>query len=135
MNEPMKESTMVEHDRNRTSLSTHDAWPRWANFLIGIWLIISAFAWPHTAGAQANTWILGVLIAIASVWALYTPGARFLNTIFAIWLFFATLVLYRASSATVWHNVIAAVAVFVLSLIPSPPARARTGGQRPLHAA
>lgn len=126
---------MLAHDRNWMSLVTHDAWPRWVNFLIGIWLIISAFAWPHTAGARVNTWILGALIAIASAWAVFMPGARFLNTIFAIWLFFATLVIYHASSATVWNNLIAAVVVFVLSLIPTPPAGARTGGQRPLHAA
>jgi hypothetical protein len=128
---------MVDHDRswqNWTSLATHDAWPRWVNFLIGIWLIISAFAWPHTAGARAHTWILGALIAIASAWAVFMPGARFLNTIFAIWLFFATLVVYHASSTTVWNNLIAAAVVFVLSLIPPPPAGARTGGQRPLHA-
>lgn len=126
---------MVDHNRNWTSLPTQDAWPRWVNFLIGIWLIVSAFVWPHSAGARANTWILGALIAIASAWAVFTPGARFLNTIFAIWLFFATLVIYHASSATVWNNVIAAVVVFVLSLIPSPPTAARTGRQRPLHAA
>ena len=126
---------MVDDNRTWTSLPTQDAWPRWVNFLIGIWLIISAFAWPHSAGARANTWILGALIALASIWAVFTPGARFLNTIFAIWLFFATLVIYHASSATVWNNVIAAVVVFVLSLIPSPPAGARTGRQRPLHAA
>ncbi|HEX3474601.1 MAG TPA: hypothetical protein VHT91_06140 [Kofleriaceae bacterium] len=124
---------MVDYTRTRTSLTAQDAWPRWVNFLIGIWLIISAFAWPHTAGARANTWILGALIAIASIWAVFTPGARFLNTIFAIWLFFATLVIYHASSATVWNNMIAAVIVFVLSLIPSPPG-ARTGRERPIHA-
>jgi hypothetical protein len=104
-------------DRRTSILQAHDAWPRWGNFLIGIWLIISAFAWPHTAGAQANTWILGALIAIGSVWALYAPGARFLTTIFAIWLFFATLAIYHASSATRWNNLIAALVVFVLSLI------------------
>src|SRR3954471_5600697 len=124
----------MDHNRNWTSLSTHVAWPRWAHFVIGIWLIISAFAWPHAAGARANTWILGVLIAIASLWALHTPGARFLNTLFAIWLFFATLVLYHVSGATVWHNLIAAVAVFVLSLIPSPPPRPGAGAHDPLHA-
>lgn len=126
---------MVDYNRSRMSLPTYDAWPRWVNLLIGIWLIISAFAWYHTAGAQTNTWIVGALIAIASIWAMFAPSARFLNTIFAIWLFFATLVIHHGSTATVWNNLIAAVVVFVLSLIPSPPTRARTRGQRPLHAA
>jgi hypothetical protein len=117
------------------SLPTYEAWPRWVNFAIGIWLIISAFAWPHTAGAQTNTWILGALIAIASIWAMFAPSARFLNTLFAIWLFFATLVVHHTSSATLWNNLIAAAVVFVLSLIPNPPAGARTGGRRPLRAA
>lgn len=126
---------MMDDNRHWTRAATHEAWPRWVNLLIGIWLIISAFAWQHGAGARANTWILGALIALASIWALFMPGARFLNTIFAIWLFFATLVVYQASSATVWNNLIAALVVFVLSLIPSPPTGARHGGQRPLHAA
>ncbi|HEX3762276.1 MAG TPA: hypothetical protein VHW23_26425 [Kofleriaceae bacterium] len=126
---------MMDTTRTRMTVPAADAWPRWVNLLIGIWLIISAFAWPHGGGARANTWILGALIAIASIWAMYAPGARFLNTIFAIWLFFATLVIYHASAATVWNNLIAAVIVFVLSLIPTPPTRARAAGQRPLHAA
>jgi len=126
---------MVDDDRRWTRAATHEAWPRWINLLIGIWLIISAFAWQHGAGARASTWILGALIALASIWALFMPGARFLSTVFAIWLFFATLVVYHASSATVWNNLLAAVVVFVLSLIPGPPAGARTRGQRPLHAA
>lgn len=120
-------------DYNRTNLTDQGAWPRWANFLIGIWLIVSAFVWPHTASAQANTWILGVLIAIASIWAMYTPSIRFLNTLFAIWLFFATLVIRHAEPATLWNNLIAAVIVFILSLIPSHAAT-RPGGQHPLHA-
>lgn len=125
---------MVDTTRNRMTVPTGDMWPRWVSLLIGVWLIISAFAWPHAGGARVNTWILGVLIAIASISAMYAPGARFLSTIFAIWLFFATLVIYHAASATLWNNLIAAVIVFVLSLIPTLPAGPRHPG-RPLRAA
>ena len=94
-------------------------WPRWLNLLAGVWLFISAFVWPHTAAAQANTWIVGALIAIASIWAMFAPSVRIVNTILAIWLFFSTLFIYHTSVGTVWNNLILAVVVFVLSLIPS----------------
>lgn len=124
---------MVDDDRTTANLTDQGAWPRWVNFLIGIWLIISAFVWPHTAGAQTNTWILGVLIAIAAIWAMFTPTVRFLNTILALWLFFSTLVIRHTEAATLWNNLICAVVVFVLSLIPSSMAT-RPGGQHPIRA-
>lgn len=114
--------------------SARSAWPRWVSLILGIWLIISAFAWPHTAGEQTNAWILGVLIAIASIWAMFAPGVRFLNTIFSIWLFFATIAIMHSQAGTLWNNLIAAIIVFVMSLIPSGAMTMRTGGRRAIHA-
>ena len=31
---------MADHNRNTMGLPATEAWPRWGNFLIGIWLII-----------------------------------------------------------------------------------------------
>jgi hypothetical protein len=110
------------------------AWPRWISLAVGIWVFISAFVWPHTAGEQTNTWILGVLIVIGSLAAMQMPNVRYLNTLFAIWLFFATLVITHSQAGTLWSNLLSAIVVFVMSLIPSGESTVTTGSQRPLHA-
>jgi hypothetical protein len=117
-----------------TTSSDLTAWPRWINLLIGAWVFISAFVWPHTAGAQTNTWILGALIVLASIWAMNAPRARYVNTVLAIWLFFATAAIGYAHPATGWSNMIAAVVVFILSLIPSSRAHFTPGGHVEAHA-
>ncbi len=95
------------------------AWPRWLNLLLGVWLFISAFVWPHTVASQTNTWILGVLIAAVALAAiLYRPQIRYANTVLAVYLFISTLLFPHVSQATPWNNAIVAVVVFVLSLIP-----------------
>jgi uncharacterized membrane protein len=106
-------------------------WAAGINLVLGVWLFISAFVWPHTMGQQTNTWILGVLIALASAWAMYAPNARYLDTIFAVWLFVSTLVIARHSPATMWNNLIVAIIVFVLSL---PGGVEPVTGRRPVHA-
>ena len=100
---------------------SRDVWPRWVNLVAGIWLFISAFAWPHAEAAQTNTWIVGVLIAIASIWAMFAPAVRFANTIFAIYLFVSAFGFFHENAGTIWNNVIVAVIVFVVSLMPGEP--------------
>lgn len=92
---------------------------RMMNAALGVWLFISAFLWPHTMAQRTNTWILGVLTVIFSVAAMREPRARYLNTILAIWLFISAWALPRISAGTVWNNVLVAIAIFVLSLVPS----------------
>lgn len=106
---------------------------RWVNVAIGIWLFISAFIWPHTTAQQTNTWILGILIALVGLWAMAVPKARFVNTVLAIWLFFATLFLPHETAGTLWNNLIAALVVFLVSLVPTGSSRV-THGTRPVHA-
>ena len=117
------------------SSASSGAWPRGINIVAGIWLFISAFIWPHAANARTNTWILGVLIALAAIIALYAPRVRFLNTLFAIWLFFSTLFIYHLNAGTLWNNIIVSIIVFIVSLIPSRAGgMGRFGAQRPLPA-
>jgi hypothetical protein len=89
------------------------------NTALGVWLFISAFLWPHTVAQRTNTWVLGVLTVIFSVAAMREPRARYLNTILAIWLFISAWALPRMSPGTLWNNVLVAIAIFVLSLVPS----------------
>ena len=107
---------------------------RWVNLVLGVWLFISAFIWPHSQASQTNSWILGAIIALVSVLAMRDAKLRLVNTGAAIWLFISTLVIAHVSSGTYWNNLIVAVAVFILSLAgPSGTwSGLRREGQTPL---
>lgn len=96
---------------------------RGLNVLLGIWLFISAFIWYHTAAERTNTWILGVLCVVFALIAMSTPQARWLNTALSIWLFISVWVLPHSNLGTMWNNALVAIAVFLLSLVPSRPER------------
>jgi hypothetical protein len=94
------------------------AWPGWVPIALGAWLFLSTFLWPHGTGPAANTWIVGLLIVIASVLALRMPWMRWVDTALAIWLFLSTLAMSGATRGTLWNNLIVAALVFVASLVP-----------------
>jgi hypothetical protein len=91
---------------------------RWLNVALGVWLFISAFAWRHTSGARADTWILGILITVFAAGALARPQLRWVTALLAIWLFISSFAMHMRHAA-LWNNVIVAVIVFIASLIPS----------------
>jgi len=91
---------------------------RVVNALLGIWLFLSAFVWPHDSAQRTDTWILGILAVVFSFVAMRVPAARFANTVLAIWLFVSAFALHHAVAGTVWNNAIVAVAIFFLSLVP-----------------
>lgn len=111
--------------------------PRIVNVILGVWLFISAFAWPHTHAQMTNTWILGVLCVIFALVAMAVPWVRYLNTLLAIWLFISAWALPMESPGTVWNNVLVAIAIFVVSLVPSGATDRRgfIGGTAPPRAA
>lgn len=97
------------------------SWPRVVNVILGVWLFISAFVWPHSNEQMTNTWILGLLQVIFALVAIFALAqARFLNTILAVWLFISAFALPETVPGTMWNNVIVAILTFAFSLIPSP---------------
>ncbi|MBI3185321.1 MAG: hypothetical protein HYZ28_24545 [Myxococcales bacterium] len=92
---------------------------RAVNIVLGTWLFISAFAWRHSPAQMNNTWILGVLVVLFAVIALWTSTARFVNTALAVWLFISAFALPADTIATVWNNALVALAVFISSLVPA----------------
>ena len=94
---------------------------RVVNILLGVWLFISAFVWPHSQAQMTNTWILGVLCVIFALVAMALPWVRYLNTLLAIWLFISAWALPTVSVGTIWNNVLVAIAVFIVSLVPTGP--------------
>lgn len=95
-----------------------DRWPGWIPIGLGAWLFISAFLWPHGTASATNTWIVGLLIAIASLIALRMPWMRWVETALAIWLFLSSLAMPGATRGTLWNNLIVAALVFLVSLVP-----------------
>ena len=94
---------------------------RYLNLILGIWLILSAFIWPHSPAQVTNAIVVGVLFAIFALIALRLPAFRFPNAILAIWLFISSWTLPSGTSGTIWNNVIVSIVVFVVSLVPSHP--------------
>lgn len=91
--------------------------PRLLEILVSVWLIISAFAWPHSFAQMTNTWIVGVIGAVVGLVALFADmRLRYLNTVLAIWLFISVWALPGARPGTIWNNVIVAFVLFLSSL-------------------
>lgn len=99
------------------------------NLLLGAWLFVSAFAWDHLAAQRANAWILGALCAFFAIIATAVPAVRYLNTLLAVWLFVSVWALPHHSLATQWNDALVAIAVLVISLVPS----VGEGGGTPHH--
>ena len=119
-------TTQVEGGR-----ATRDVPPRIINVVLGVWLFISAFVWPHTRAQMTNTWIVGVLCVIFALVAMAVPRVRYLNTLLAIWLFISAWALPVRSGATIWNNVLVAIAIFIVSLLSE--GASRVGGGFPSH--
>jgi hypothetical protein len=95
---------------------------RYWNIVLGIWLFISAFAWPHSQAQLTNTWIMGVIVVVASAISLRAPAARYVNTVVGAWLIISSFALPRVSTGTTWNNFLVGLLVLLLSLAPSSEA-------------
>ena len=100
---------------------------RLVNVVLGIWLVISAFAWPHSEAQRMNAWILGVLCVAFALAALFEPTARYLNTVLSAWLLVSAWALPTVSLGTMWNSALVAIAIFFVSLAP-PRGWVRQGG-------
>jgi SPW repeat len=99
--------------------SAQEVSTRLVNGMLGIWLFISAFVWPDSHVQATNTWICGVLCVVFAITGLGVPRARYLNTTLAVWLFVSAWMLPAERIMSVWNNVLCAIAIFVVSLVPS----------------
>ncbi|WP_437808190.1 SPW repeat domain-containing protein [Sorangium sp. So ce1078] len=92
---------------------------RGINIALGVWLFISAFLWRHSQGQFTNTWVVGALCALFAVLAIWAPRARYLNAILAVWLFVSAWSIPALSAATVWNSALVAIAILIVSLVPT----------------
>jgi hypothetical protein len=106
-------------------MNKNDAsWARVGNLVLGGWLLVSAFAWPHAPAQRVNAAIVGLLVFASALAAVTSAQMRHANTALGAWLFVSTLALPGPATGTEWNNVVVAAAIFCLSLI-GPPRRER----------
>jgi hypothetical protein len=104
-----------------------EASPLLINAALGVWLFVSAFLWPNSRPQMTNTWICGVLCVVFAITGMGVPRARYLNTALAVWLYVTAWALPTQHIATLWNNVLCAIAIFVVSLVPSDSRRLPAG--------
>lgn len=105
-------------------------WARGAVAVMGIWLLLSAFVWPHAGASFTNTWVVGLGIFLTAVWTFRDPFARWVTVALGVWLFGFTVLAFHSSVATVWNNAIVACATIALSAVPNERWQRRQGRQR-----
>lgn len=94
------------------------------NALLGIWLFVTAFMWPHEHHQFAITIAAAILTFALAILEIYSGMARHLNVVVAIFLFLTALTI-PALRATTWNNAIVAIAIFVSALVDKGPGAAR----------
>jgi hypothetical protein len=80
---------------------------------LGVWLVVAAFAWPHSNGQRATEWVVGALVFASSLGASRLAGARYLTMLLAAWLFIAAFTVTGTSAFARWNDVVVAVLLFV----------------------
>ena len=86
-------------------------WPQYLNTVLGLWLVVSASAWPHTVASRMNTLATGVFIVVIALWAVVRPHVHRLNAAAATWLIISSVWIHHLSNGTAWNNIIAALLV------------------------
>jgi hypothetical protein len=95
---------------------------RTLNMLLGQWLVLSAFLWRHDHPQLTDTVVVGVLASAIAFLAVTYPSARRWNLLLSAWLLVATLSMPH-QAVTAWNNVLVAVAMFALAIVPGPERR------------
>lgn len=95
-----------------------NAWPRYANILIGVWFVVSAFAWPHSRDACAAAWISGAMIAMNAFSAIWASPVRYFNVLLG-----ALSLAWQAAAATHEpmariNGIVGSALVIAFSLVP-----------------
>jgi hypothetical protein len=97
------------------------AWPRYANLLIGIWMFVSAFAWPHSRDSCAAAWISGAGISMNAFAGIWASPMRWFNVLLGgmslVWQ--ASAAQAAGDSLSFTNGVVTSALVIVLSLVPS----------------
>ena len=92
-------------------------WKRVFVVLLGVWLIFSAFAWPHPPAHVTNTWMVGGGLVLFGALSTMYPWARAVTVALAVWLFLFAVIGGATDPWTFWNEALVALAVFILGML------------------
>ena len=95
------------------------------NVLIGTWLFLSAFVWPHQSAQGFTALVCGALTVFFALVTIYLPNVRYLTAAVGRRAVRRVAGVVIATGRTFWHNAVIAVAIFVAALLDPGPAGAR----------
>ena len=95
------------------------------NVLLGTWLFLSAFMWPHQSAQGFIALVCGALTVFFALMTIYLPNVRYMTAATAVVLFVASIASSSRLDRTFWHNAVIAVAIFVAAVLDPGPAGAR----------
>ncbi|WP_045235118.1 SPW repeat protein [Deinococcus pimensis] len=108
-------------------------WEDWVTLVLGVWLIISPYVLGFTGVARTDAVIVGVVVVLVSVWALFVPtsqGAEWCDLLLGVGLFVAPWVLdFSPNTAADWNAWIVGALLVVLSGAALPDAARLARGQ------
>jgi hypothetical protein len=98
------------------------------NALVALWILVSAFAWPHGAAQRLSTALSGLAALALALITVRHDAARYLNMGVGVWLFLSAFLLpsdpqWRA--ATTWNNAIFGLVLFATALLGATVERRR----------
>lgn len=103
----------------RSRLASRAAWPRAFAGVLGIWLFLSAFSWPHETVHLVNHVVCAVITVVVTIVSVRLPVVRFINSFVGLWLVISALVFDSASIATPWNGVFVGVLLIGATMMPS----------------
>lgn len=87
------------------------------NVAIASWLLVSAFALPHTPTSSALSAVAAFLVPIIALFAGARAGVRYLISLLALALAALMIMMPEVSAAARISNLLVSAALFALSLI------------------
>lgn len=92
---------------------------RTAVIILGAWLFVSAFLWPHAPEQRLNSALVGAAAVAVELIALSSfPRIYVVNVALSIWLFLSLWVLPGRSAGTVANDMLVAVMMFGFAVFP-----------------
>jgi hypothetical protein len=91
--------------------------PRIFITMVGAWLVVSGFAWPHSRFEVLNLITVGVLTPMFAWLSSAHDWARYVSAAAGVWLILTTLRFGTATHGTLVHNLIMGASIFVASLV------------------